>query len=298
MNGTNGNEPGYPEKALVPYPVILAATKGDPDAMKIVLQHFSGYIARLSMRKLYDERGNVYFGVDHDIRERLQRGNILAAFFDLQIAQLVQNPGKVGHPDRNTLIEKPIGNAGGKERLSCAHISPKQKAKVFCLDLLPVIHIALSHLDIGGILCYPKVPVQQMRVLNALLSEFCDLHQALQAAVFLLQHVYHSLQTVIAIIGVHAMMVVDISLCILPCPAENGRQMVLVGLTAGSHVLGKTVNPGRVVPRELLFQRLILRIRQKHIAIQTIPMAGRAILSFYLFICYFSICSFLFCISL
>ena len=51
MNGTNGNEPGYPEKALVPYPVILAATKGDPDAMKIVLQHFSGYIARLSMRK-------------------------------------------------------------------------------------------------------------------------------------------------------------------------------------------------------------------------------------------------------
>ena len=48
MNGTNGNEPGYPEKALVPYPVILAATKGDPDAMKIVLQHFSGYIARLS----------------------------------------------------------------------------------------------------------------------------------------------------------------------------------------------------------------------------------------------------------
>ena len=63
MNGTNGNQPGYPENALVPYPVIVAATKGDPDAMKIVLQHFSGYIARLSMRKLYDERGNVYFGV-------------------------------------------------------------------------------------------------------------------------------------------------------------------------------------------------------------------------------------------
>ncbi len=78
MNGTNGNEPGYPEKALVPYPVIVAATKGDPDAMKIVLQHFSGYIARLSMRKLYDERGNVYFGVDHDIRERLQTKLMMA----------------------------------------------------------------------------------------------------------------------------------------------------------------------------------------------------------------------------
>ena len=43
MNGTNGNEPGYPENALVPYPVIVAATKGDPDAMKIVdCQHLLG----------------------------------------------------------------------------------------------------------------------------------------------------------------------------------------------------------------------------------------------------------------
>ena len=63
MNGLNGKPTEYPENALVPYPVILAASKGDPDAMKIVLQHFSGYIASLSMRKLYDERGNVYFGV-------------------------------------------------------------------------------------------------------------------------------------------------------------------------------------------------------------------------------------------
>ena len=61
-----------------PYPVIVAATKGDPDAMKMVLQHFSGYIARLSMRKLYDERGNVYFGIDNDIRERLQAKMMMA----------------------------------------------------------------------------------------------------------------------------------------------------------------------------------------------------------------------------
>ena len=72
MNGTNGKQTDQPEIALVPYPGILAATKGDPDAMKTVLQHFSGYIASLSMRKLYDERGNAYYGVDEDIRERLQ----------------------------------------------------------------------------------------------------------------------------------------------------------------------------------------------------------------------------------
>ena len=75
MNGANFNDD---ERGLLPFPVILAATKGDPDAMKIVLQHFSGYIARLSMRKLYDERGNVYFGVDHDIRERLQAKLMMA----------------------------------------------------------------------------------------------------------------------------------------------------------------------------------------------------------------------------
>ena len=45
MNGTNGKQSDFPDVALVPYPVIVAATKGDPDAMKIVLQHFSGYIA-------------------------------------------------------------------------------------------------------------------------------------------------------------------------------------------------------------------------------------------------------------
>ena len=71
MNGTNGKYE-CPEVALVPYPIIVAATKGDPEAMKVVVQHFSGYIASLSMRKLYDERGNAYYGVDEDIRERLQ----------------------------------------------------------------------------------------------------------------------------------------------------------------------------------------------------------------------------------
>ena len=60
------------ESGLLPYPVIIAATKGDPEAMKIVVQHYESYIASLSMRKLRDERGNTYYGVDEDLRERLQ----------------------------------------------------------------------------------------------------------------------------------------------------------------------------------------------------------------------------------
>ena len=72
MNGTNGKQSDFPDVALVPYPVIVAATKGDPDAMKIVVQHYQSYIAHLSMRKLRDESGNTYYGIDEDLRERLQ----------------------------------------------------------------------------------------------------------------------------------------------------------------------------------------------------------------------------------
>lgn len=69
MNGTNFDEN---ERGLLPYPVILAATKGDPDAMKIVVQHYQSYITHLSMTKIHDENGNFYWGIDEDLRERLQ----------------------------------------------------------------------------------------------------------------------------------------------------------------------------------------------------------------------------------
>lgn len=61
MNGANFNDD---ERGLLPFPVILAATKGDPDAMKIVLQHYQSYIAHLSMTKIRDESGNTYWGID------------------------------------------------------------------------------------------------------------------------------------------------------------------------------------------------------------------------------------------
>lgn len=69
MNGMIGNAS---ERGLLPYPVILAASKGDPDAMRIVVRHYGSYIASLSLRRLCDERGNKYWGVDEDIKDRLQ----------------------------------------------------------------------------------------------------------------------------------------------------------------------------------------------------------------------------------
>ena len=60
------------ERGLLPYPVIIAATKGDSEAMEIVVHHYDSYIASMSMRKLRDERGNSYYGIDEDIRDRLR----------------------------------------------------------------------------------------------------------------------------------------------------------------------------------------------------------------------------------
>ncbi len=71
MTAQTGNNENA-ERGLLPYPVIIAATKGDPEAMAIVVKHYESYITSLSMRKLYDERGNVYWGIDEDIRDRLR----------------------------------------------------------------------------------------------------------------------------------------------------------------------------------------------------------------------------------
>lgn len=72
MNGMNGNTTENNESGLLPYPVIIAANKGNPEAMQIVVHHYESYIAYLSMRTLRDECGNSYWGIDEDIRDRLR----------------------------------------------------------------------------------------------------------------------------------------------------------------------------------------------------------------------------------
>lgn len=72
------------ESGLLPYPVIIAATKGDPEAMAIVVKYYESYIASLSMRKLRDERGNTYWGIDEDIRDRL-RSRLMRAVLSFEV---------------------------------------------------------------------------------------------------------------------------------------------------------------------------------------------------------------------
>lgn len=83
MTQTIGNTE-QDERGLLPYPVIIAATKGDPVAMTAVVQHYESNIAYLSMRKLRDERGNTYYGIDEDIRDRL-RSRLMRAVLSFKV---------------------------------------------------------------------------------------------------------------------------------------------------------------------------------------------------------------------
>ena len=60
------------DRGLLPFSIIIAASNGDSEAMELVLRHYDSYITSLSMRKLRDERGNTYWGIDEDVRDRLR----------------------------------------------------------------------------------------------------------------------------------------------------------------------------------------------------------------------------------
>ena len=57
---------------LLPFDTICEAASGNTIAIEQVINHYSGYIAKLSMRTIYDENGNQHNIVDEDIRRRLE----------------------------------------------------------------------------------------------------------------------------------------------------------------------------------------------------------------------------------
>ena len=71
------------ERGLLPFAVIIAATKGDPEAINIVIGHYESYMSSLSMRTLRDERGNAFYGIDGDIHDRL-RSRLIRAVLDFK----------------------------------------------------------------------------------------------------------------------------------------------------------------------------------------------------------------------
>ena len=60
------------EARLMPFPVIEAASRGDIGAVNAVLEHYEGYITKLSTRRFYDEYGQPHYCVDETLRRRLE----------------------------------------------------------------------------------------------------------------------------------------------------------------------------------------------------------------------------------
>ena len=64
--------------------IIRAASNGDIEAIDDVLKHYEGYIASLSVRKLYDEYGQVHYCVDETLRRRLET-KLITKILDFKI---------------------------------------------------------------------------------------------------------------------------------------------------------------------------------------------------------------------
>lgn len=56
----------------IPYATVVAAKSGDAEAMSEILRHYERYIIIHSMRVLYDEHGNHYEVLDHELRQRIE----------------------------------------------------------------------------------------------------------------------------------------------------------------------------------------------------------------------------------
>lgn len=70
MNETQKSSTG--KSGLFPFPVIVAATSGDVDAINQVLKHYEGYICALSTRRLYDKNDCLHFCMDEELRSTLE----------------------------------------------------------------------------------------------------------------------------------------------------------------------------------------------------------------------------------
>lgn len=83
-------------EALVPYPVIVSAKSGDPDAMNRILAHYSALIESNSRRTLFDQCGSPHTMIDPEIADRIRTKLIEKVIHDFDPYRL---------PDGETLEE-------------------------------------------------------------------------------------------------------------------------------------------------------------------------------------------------
>ena len=54
------------------YELIKSATKGDVEAINIIMKIYEPYINKLSTKRLFDKSENEYMGIDVDLHDRLK----------------------------------------------------------------------------------------------------------------------------------------------------------------------------------------------------------------------------------
>lgn len=57
---------------MIPFSDIVAATDGDIETINRIVKHYSGYIAKHSLRSMKDEYGNQHMVVDENLRHRIE----------------------------------------------------------------------------------------------------------------------------------------------------------------------------------------------------------------------------------
>lgn len=60
------------EADLIAYETIVAAQKGDADAMQKIIRHYEPYIKHFSQRHYRDDYGNTFTMIDDDIRQQIE----------------------------------------------------------------------------------------------------------------------------------------------------------------------------------------------------------------------------------
>ena len=71
---------------LISYEVLEAAKSGDAEAMMEIVNHYSGVIRKMAMRRGYDTNGFPIYYVDETLRRRLETAVIMAVTTKFEIA--------------------------------------------------------------------------------------------------------------------------------------------------------------------------------------------------------------------
>ncbi len=79
------------EQQRIPYDVIVAAQRGDAEAMQRILRHYAGYIRHFSRRRFYNVDGSYMEMIDDDVRQQLEANLMMAIVFKFDCKSLPED---------------------------------------------------------------------------------------------------------------------------------------------------------------------------------------------------------------